>query len=584
VSRALGEAVLPGAALLVALAYAPALASPFVEVKLAALVLAGALSVALWWASRAAGVRARLDRGIAVAGLAVLATTSLAAAIAAHGDVGAPYAGAELIRLNAAAAVALGMALATGAGRAGPVAQAIQVGAALVSLLGLAQHAQLLPLPIPSFSVPGSTFGNRNIAAEAVATALPFGLSMLDPGDGSPRWRGRLWAALLALQVLYLAVARTRGAWAGGLAGLLVFLVLRRPRLSRRVVIGGALVLGGALIAAAVPGRWTAHDALDAKRFEPGSEVVREALNISSPVARTRLGLWRRTWAMYRARPLTGVGPGNFPVLFPRFAEPGAAADGVMSARLVPRRPHDDLLERLAETGPLGLAALLALYGAAAAAALRRVRQARAEGDGAGVAWAAGCAGSIAAFAGCGATGFPMAMPATLFLFAVALGGLAAPSPPAEVTPLRCTGAAGWLLGAALVAVAGGWCARRLAASYFLGRAETALSTSPGAGGARRALDLLSRAAAAAPHDFDVALHTAYAASRAGWPPGAQAAAERALSAEPYSPHGWEALARARLQAGDAAGAVAAADRALDLLHDYPEASETRAAAARALR
>jgi O-antigen ligase len=586
VNRALGEAILPGAALLVALAYVPALASPFVEVKLAALVLAGALSIALWWAGRAAGVRARLDRGIATAGLAVLATTALAAAFAAPGEVGAPYAGTELVRLNAAAGVVLGVALVVGAGQAGALVQAIQVGAALVSLIGLAQHAQLLPLPIPSFSVPGSTFGNRNVAAEFVATALPFGLSMLDRGGDSPRWRARLVPVLLGIQVLYLAVARTRGAWAGGLAGVLVFLALRRPRLSRRAAIGGAAVLAAGLIAAAVPGRWTAHDALDAKRFEPGSEVVREALNVSSPVARTRLGLWRRTWAMFRARPLAGVGPGNFPVLFPRYAEPGAAADGVLSPRTVPRRVHDDLLERLAETGPLGLAALLALYAAAGAAALRRARQARAEQDRAGLAWAAGCAGSVAAFAGCGVTGFPMAMPATLFLFAVALGGLAAPAELTETAPARRTGTLGppvaWLLGAALVAGAGGWAARRLAASYFLGRAESTLAATEGADGARRALGLLARATAAAPGDFDVALYTAHAALRADSPAAAESAAARALSVEPYSPHAWEALARARLRAGDTAGTTAAADRALELLHAYPDAVETRAAAARA--
>ena len=87
--------------------------------------------------------------------------------------------------------------------------------------------------------------------------------------------------------------------------------------------------------------------------------MVLDALDPASSVARTRLGLWRRTLAVYREHPLSGVGPGNFAVLFPLHAEPGAAADGVMSATMVPRRPHNELLERLAETGPLGLAAFV---------------------------------------------------------------------------------------------------------------------------------------------------------------------------------------------------------------------------------
>jgi O-antigen ligase len=565
VNRALGETILPGAALLVALAYLPALASPFVEVKLAAMVLAGALSGAVWLAGRAAGARASLDRGIAGAGLAVLATTALAAILAAFRGAGTPYAGAELVRLNAAAGVALGTALVVAAGRAGPLFQAIQVGAALVSVIGLAQHAQVLPLSIPSFSVPGSTFGNRNVAAEAVAMALPLGLAMLEAPGVAPRWRARLVPVLLSVQALYLAVARTRGAWLGAAAGVLVFLALRRPPLSRRTALGAALVLAAAAAAAAVPGRWTEHDALDAKRFEPGSRVVLEALNTSSPVARTRLGLWRRTWTMYRDAPLTGVGPGNFAVLFPRYAEPGAAADGVLSPGLAPRRAHDDLLERLAETGPLGLAALLALYVAAAMAAVRRARGARAAGDRPGVAFAAGCAGSVAAFAGCGLTGFPLAMPATVFLLAVALGGLAAPDAAAEVAGRpRPFGAASLVLGAALVLAGAGWSARRLAASYFLGR-PTMVN--------------LDRAVRLAPRDFQVALQAAGTAWRAGDPVTARARAERALGIEPFSPNAWEALARARLAAGDPAGAAAAADRALELLHAYPEALATREAA-----
>ena len=107
--------------------------------------------------------------------------------------------------------------------------------------------------------------------------------------------------------------------------------------------------------------------------------MVRDAVDPSSPVARTRLALWRRTWALYRSHPLAGIGAGNFPVVFPLHAEPNATEDGVLSPTAIPRRAHNDLLERLAETGPFGLAALLALYAALGAAAVRRVRGARAK-------------------------------------------------------------------------------------------------------------------------------------------------------------------------------------------------------------
>ena len=86
---------------------------------------------------------------------------------------------------------------------------------------------------------------------------------------------------------------------------------------------------------------------------------------------------------MARQAPLGGVGPGNFPVLFPRYAEPGAKADGVLTPALAPRRVHDDLLERLTRNRRAGLAALLALYVALARAAVgARERGRRAERGG----------------------------------------------------------------------------------------------------------------------------------------------------------------------------------------------------------
>ncbi|HSS37747.1 MAG TPA: O-antigen ligase family protein, partial [Polyangia bacterium] len=410
----------------------------------------------------------------------------------------------ELARWGAAAGVALGTALAIASRKRERLVDAIQISAALVSAIGLAQHLGVCPLPIPSISVPGSTFGNRNIAAETIAAALPFGLARLSIGaaDASRargEVRGGVAAGFVIVELVFLAVARTRGAWIGGAAGVAAFLAVRRPAISRRLVLG-AIVAAAAIAAAVVlPGRWTAHDSRDAKRFAPAAAVVRDGLSVTSPVARTRLGLWRRAWAMYREAPLFGVGPGNFAVLFPRHAEPGAAEEAVLSPTRAPRRAHDDLQVN-------------------ARASARRP--------------------------------------------AVVRAGMA-------------------VVAAGLVIAAVVWPARRLAASLFLGRAQRALAGG-GPGDAARALADLARAARAEPRDFDVALRTAYAASRAGRPADAMAAAQRALAVEPDSPNAWEALARARLEAGDPAGASAAADRALALLHAYPGALYTRAAASRA--
>ncbi len=610
---------LAGATVAILLGYLPALSSPFVAPKLAVLLVAGACGFLGWAAGSGQPSRALGDRGIVGAGDRMILGASAAFGLllllsatvaAARGAPGAPYAAVELIRVGAMFGVAVGAAFAARADsrNARRICEAIHAGAGLVALIGLGQHLHLSPLPIPAISVPGSTFGNRNVAAEAVAMAIPFGLGLLGFGEttGPAPSLSRRWmiALFLLLEIGYLAAARARGAWLGGGLGIAVFFALRRPRLSHATVGAIAAVAMLAVAGAVIPGRWTAHDSLDVKRFEPATRVVRDAVDPSSPVARTRLALWRRTWALYRSHPLAGIGAGNFPVLFPLYAEPNATEDGVLSPTAVPRRAHNDLLERLAETGPFGLAALLALYAALGAGAVRRVRGARRAGhpgDGEG---AAACAGSVAAFVGCGLTGFPFAMPATVYLFGIAVGLLAADAPPepaaaketakAPTKDATKTNVAGLRLRArklvlrpiavglavSLAVLAVWWSAHRLAASYFIARFDAALRAGDTPADAARALPFLARADRATPGDFPVALRAATAELQAGHASEAGAAAGRALGVEPYSANAWEALARARLAAGDAHGAAAAADRALGILHDYPGALATRALAA----
>src|SRR5450631_15112 len=601
--------LLAGAAVAIMLGYLPALSSPFVAPKLAILSVAGACGFLGWAAGswrRRPGPCDRVFVGAsALFGLLVLLSAALATR---RGAPGAPYAAVEIIRIGAMFGVAVGAAYAARADarNARRLCEAIHAAAGLVALIGLGQHLRLSPLPIPAISVPGSTFGNRNVAAEAVAMAIPFGFGLLGFGETtgpalSPS-RRRMIAFFVVLEIGYLAVARARGAWLGGALGIAIFFALRRPLLSRATVGAAAAVAMLAVTGAAIPGRWTAHDSLDVKRFQPATRVVHDAVDPSSPVARTRLALWRRTLALYRSHPLVGIGVGNFPVLFPLYAEPNATEDGVLSPTAVPRRAHNDLLERLAEMGPLGLAAMLALYATLGAAAVRRVRGARREGHPGDSDGAAACAGSLAAFVGCGLTGFPFAMPATVYLLGVAVGLLAADAPTATATATATTTATMTAttsavaphfrarrlvlppiavgLAVSLAAFVTWWSVHRLQASYFIARFDAALRAGNTPADAERALPFLRRADRATPRDFQVALRASAAELQAGHASEASAAAGRALAVEPFSANAWEALARARLADDDASGAAAAADRALGILHDYPGALATRAQAA----
>jgi O-antigen ligase len=622
-TAAIGPAVVCAAALVVPLAYLPILTSVFAEPKLALLSVAGAACLGhalIQWAR--GGVASgssrlpRLSRALVVAVAAWLATTLLsavAARVRGGGAPGAPYAGTEIARLLAVVGIALGAAQAASA----PVWRrrlltSTQIAGGLVSLIGLLQHLQILPLPLPVISVPGSTFGNRNIAAEAIAMSIPFGLAALalaspgragEPSGGVRREGPGPILFLLALQIVYLGATRTRGAWLGALAAVVVFYLLRRRVVPRAAVVGGLAFAVAALAAATIPGRVIPRDLADAKRFDSGEHVVREALDPASPVVRARLGLWRRTLSMYASSPLLGVGPGNFVIFFPLYAEPGALADGVLTPSVVPRRAHQDLLERLAETGPLGLAAWLAVTLIAGAIALRRARAAAAAPSNTAVAtWradaatlAAGAAGSLAALFACGLTGFPLAMPATALLLGVALGFLGCEDAPAaaavivedqpQLEPDRRRYAAtrprvvvAGLVAAGLLTFAVVAAGRNLARLYGLARARVALRAPDLPGhGPRAALAALERAERIDPGHFDVALETGFVLIHLRRYADARAAVDRALVVEPHAPNAWCLRAEAGVGAGDLRRGAEDARHATALLADYPEALVTLA-------
>src|SRR5204862_4064159 len=104
----------------------------------------------------------------------------------------------------------------------------------------------------------------------------------------------------LVLETAFLAVTRTRGAWLGAVAGTLAFLAWHGVGMRRRALAAGAALLAVGAVAAVVPGRFSEHDAGDVKRYQPGLHVVTEAVDPRAPVARTRLGLWRRTLTLVR--------------------------------------------------------------------------------------------------------------------------------------------------------------------------------------------------------------------------------------------------------------------------------------------
>ena len=555
-----------GAALLVLLLYAPALHAPFLAPKFAALEVTAALGFLAFALRQASPGGPRASRALVLAVVLVFATTALSWLAARAREEGAPYAVDALARWVSLLGLACGASvLSSASGARERLVHTITLAAGLVAALGLLQHAAVLPIAIPVISNPGSTFGNRNLSAEVIALALPFGLAAL---VSVPRGDSRVLVGVAtAFELVYLAVTRARGAWVGGAVGLVCVLWLARGRCvwpSRRVVV---LVLFAALAGAWFPGRVSAHDAGDEKRVAGFGALLDATFDAHSPALRTRLGLWRRSGAMVRDYPWTGVGPGNWPVFFPRYAEPDAARDGVLSATLAPRQAHDDLLEHAAETGVPGAIAMLLLVAAISRSA--RHRLAVTDEDSA---VDIGAAGALVALVGVSVTGFPLEMPGTIALSGLALGLIAPVREPSEArAPARYVAVYAVVVAAlALLVTTGIREVQRVRSSYWLGVAERALHRDCGVNGADEALRALAQHEPFSLDRFLVHLRTAQMEIREKRGGAAIEAAVSACALEPYSPNAWATLAEAHVSASQYEDGRHDAARALSLLHEYP--------------
>lgn len=321
-------------------------------------------------------------------------------------------------------------------------------------------------------------FVHDNMAAVYVTMLVPL-IVALALGAGG-RLRALCWLAVLAAPLGYLGVLRSRAGILGAGLGILIVgaVFLFRRRLSdwhpsgRRWAVGTALLI---VLLAVLPlsdrARGVGKDAffrgVNLLGFDVGDVVFRPLL-------------WRKTIGMVADVPLTGVGVGNFAVVFPKYEHQPAPKP----------HAHNDALQMLAELGVPGLVLLLGLLVATAAALLRALM--RAPDHGAFVA-GAGLFGSLVVFAAGGVFEVPIVLGASAATLAVLIGlagamdaGLRQPVP---VSPAARPAAGVMLLiGVAVMAIV----IHRLPASAYTVRArEFVLAGEPG-----RAAELYERVVA----------------------------------------------------------------------------------------
>jgi O-antigen ligase len=109
---------------------------------------------------------------------------------------------------------------------------------------------------------------------------------------------------------------------------------------------GNKLIFSAALLSVALLAIWIGYEPI-AKRLG----AVRQGASEYSIVSRTEY--WRASWRIFRDHPITGVGLGAFPAIYPAYGR-----SSVKQERL--EQTHNDYLQLLTDAGLLG--ALLGLW------------------------------------------------------------------------------------------------------------------------------------------------------------------------------------------------------------------------------
>jgi O-antigen ligase len=238
---------------------------------------------------------------------------------------------------------------------------AAAVATVVVAVTCLAQTYGLQTEYFTLNRAPGGTLGNRNFIAHIAAIGLP---SLAYCTVASKRSFGALLGSLGGAVVgAALVLSRSRAAWLAVAASVVLILI---PLFASRKYwphgqVGGrlarfllALFLGGA-ISAVMP------NTLNWNSDSPYLDSARGMVDYSKGSGKGRLAQYENSLKMAAANPIFGVGPGNWPVRYTRYAPSSdrSLADDGMTAN---PWPSSDWVAFISERGFVAAAALLGVF------------------------------------------------------------------------------------------------------------------------------------------------------------------------------------------------------------------------------
>jgi len=206
---------------------------------------------------------------------------------------------------------------------------------------------------------PGGTFGNRNFVAHLCAIGTPV---VIFVALTARRGFGSIFGGIaMAVVAAALVLSRSRAAWLaiivlsvpmGGLA-LLTWTRWCEARTLRRLFVLAIAAGAGAVAAVVLP------NTLEWKSESPYLESAAGLVNYKEGSGRGRLVQYGNSLHMTEAHVLLGVGPGNWPVAYPKYAshnDPSMSQDDGVTAN---PWPSSDWIAFLSERGVVGFTLLV---------------------------------------------------------------------------------------------------------------------------------------------------------------------------------------------------------------------------------
>ena len=253
------------------------------------------------------------------------------------------------------------------------------LSAVLFSLIGCLEFWGVDLGAIPSNGRPSSTFAYRNFAASYIIAVLPLAvLQVLRSRSIIDLLTGTVATTLMSLFLIY---TRSRGAWLGGLVGIVAATILvfrlRKEAIPTESLVAsrkGMAFVGVGVSVLVILAPWSPDISRPGSRAidEKKSELLDAMSSLSaSGAGRGRTIMWSRTLDMVADYPITGVGLDNWKLAYPPYD-----TGEMIQVGSAPERPHNDLLWILSETGIPGLLLYFWLLAAVALSVLRRRDQA----------------------------------------------------------------------------------------------------------------------------------------------------------------------------------------------------------------